>query len=181
VLLPGLYSRLYSLLLVRTERLAAPALRISLAAVFVWFGLLKLTGDSPVAGLVAATVPLVDPGWTVAVLGAVEIALGLALLLNRMRQLALIVLAGHLSGTFLTFFTAPNLMIHNGNPLLLTADGEFVVKNLVLISAALVLLARTIPHQGGDPQWDRNRYAQLAAGRLQERIEGRRAGRRVGG
>jgi len=33
-------------------------------------------------------------------------------------------------------------MVQHGNPLLLTADGEFVLKNLVLITAALILLAR---------------------------------------
>jgi hypothetical protein len=32
--------------------------------------------------------------------------------------------------------------MQHGNPLLLTADGEFVVKNLVLISAALLLTSR---------------------------------------
>lgn len=39
-----------------------------------------------------------------------------------------------------TFVTAPGWMWRGGNPLLLTTDGEFVLKNLVLISAALVLL-----------------------------------------
>jgi putative oxidoreductase len=54
-------------------------------------------------------------------------------------RITLLVLCGHLAGTFLTFVTASELMWAS-NPLELTADGEFVVKNLVLITAALVLI-----------------------------------------
>jgi uncharacterized membrane protein YphA (DoxX/SURF4 family) len=126
-------------------RLAVPALRISLGLVFLWFGLLKVFGDSPVAGLVGATVPWVDPGLLVPVLGWIEVGLGLALLAGRPRRLALLAAAVHLSGTFLTFIEAPGQMIREGNPFLLTASGEFVLKNLVLICAALVLLGRPGP------------------------------------
>jgi putative oxidoreductase len=49
------------------------------------------------------------------------------------------VLAGHLAETFLTFLTASELM-WGTNFLELTADGEFVVKNIVFISAALLLI-----------------------------------------
>ena len=54
-------------------------------------------------------------------------------------RITLLVLAGHLAGTFLTFVTASELMF-GANVYELTADGEFVVKNLVLIGAALVLI-----------------------------------------
>jgi hypothetical protein len=42
-------------------------------------------------------------------------------------------------GTFLTFLVLPEVTFRDGNPVLLTVEGEFVVKNLVLISAALVV------------------------------------------
>jgi putative oxidoreductase len=42
-------------------------------------------------------------------------------------------------GTFLTFIVLPDVTFRDGNPFLLTVEGEFVVKNLVLISAALVV------------------------------------------
>jgi putative oxidoreductase len=125
--------------------LAVPALRISLGLVFLWFGLLKVFGDSPVADLIGATVPWVDPGLLVPVLGWIEVGLGLALLAGRPRRLALLAAAAHLSGTFLTFIEAPSQMIRDGNPFMLTASGEFVLKNLVLICAALVLLGRPEP------------------------------------
>jgi uncharacterized membrane protein YphA (DoxX/SURF4 family) len=121
------------------ERLAPTLLRLALAVVFVWFGALKLTGASPVHELIAATLPFVDPDLAVPVLGGVEVALGLALALGVLPRITLLVLAGHLAGTFLTFVTAAELM-WTGTPFELTADGEFVVKNLVLITAALTLI-----------------------------------------
>ena len=121
-------------------RYAPTALRLALALVFVWFGALKISGASPVRDLLAATLPFINPDISVPVLGAVEVLLGLALAIGRFPRFTLLVLAGHLMGTFLTFITAPELMIAHGSPWQLTADGEFVVKNLVLISAALVLI-----------------------------------------
>jgi putative oxidoreductase len=120
-------------------RYAATALRLALAVVFVWFGALKLAGVSPVEKLLAETLPFIDPGISVPVLGAVEVALGVALVVGRLPRIVLLVLAGHLAGTFLTFVTASELMWGDGF-LELTADGEFVVKNVVFITAALMLI-----------------------------------------
>ncbi|MBY8848209.1 DoxX family protein [Saccharothrix sp. MB29] len=130
-------------------RWATPALRVSLAVVFVWFGALKATGDSPVAELVGAAVPWVDRGVLVPALGWFEIALGVALLLGRLPRLTLVVVAVHLAGTFLVFVRAPALMVIGDNPLLLTVNGEFVLKNVVLICAALVLLGEASERRRG--------------------------------
>ena len=110
--------------------------------VFVWFGALKVANMTPVGELVAGTLPFVDPTWFVPVLGAVEVALGLGLLLGRAITVVCAVLVAHLCGTFLVLVMQPQLAFQNGNPLLLTTIGEFVIKNVVLISAALVLAAR---------------------------------------
>jgi len=111
--------------------------------VFVWFGALKMFGQSPVFDLIGAMVPWIDPGFLVPMLGWVEVILGVLLLGGWLLRLTLVVLAAHLCGPFLTFLAVPYLMMRNGDPLLLTADGEFVLKNLILISAAIVLLVRT--------------------------------------
>ena len=124
------------------DRLAPSALRLSLALLFVWFGALKLSGDSPVLLLVATTVPWVAPQLLMTVLGAVEVLLGVGLVVGRAQCVLLLVLAGHLTGTFLSFVMAPELTFQHSNPLLLTADGEFVLKNLVLVTSALLLAAR---------------------------------------
>jgi putative oxidoreductase len=127
------------------HRFAPLALRVSLALVFVWFGALKIVGDSPVSTLIAATVPWVPIAVMMAILGWVEVVIGLSLLIGWPRRLTLVALTAHLSGTFLTFIVAPQLMVRHGNPLLLTSDGEFVLKNVVLIASALVLLAHQQP------------------------------------
>jgi len=126
-----------------TALLAPLALRVSLGLIFVWFGALKIAGVSPVAALVSATLPWADPATVVPLLGVAEVVLGAALLAGKARRLVLTALAAHLTGTFLSFVTAPQLTVHHGDPLLLTAEGEFVLKNLALISAALLLASIT--------------------------------------
>jgi uncharacterized membrane protein YkgB len=45
-------------------------------------------------------------------------------------------------GTFLVLIVQPDVAFQHGNPLLLTTEGEFVVKNLVLLSAGLLIGSR---------------------------------------
>ena len=124
------------------RRVGLTLLRISLGVVFVWFGALKVANVTPVGELVAGTLPFVDPTWFVPFLGGVEVALGLGLLLGRAITVVSAVLVAHLCGTFLVLVMQPGLAFQNGNPLLLTTIGEFVIKNVVLIASALVLAAR---------------------------------------
>ncbi|MEJ2852892.1 MULTISPECIES: DoxX family protein [unclassified Saccharothrix] len=121
-------------------QVAPTALRVSIGLLFVWFGLLKVVGRSPVADLVHATLPWVSRDVLLPTLGAVEVVLGIALLVGKPRRTTLVVTAAHLAGTFLVFAQAPSLAWSDGNPLLLTATGEFVLKNLVLVCAVLLLL-----------------------------------------
>jgi putative oxidoreductase len=115
-------------------------LRVALGILFIWFGGLKVMGVSPVAALVADTLPFADAHVVVLALGTAEVALGLVLVTGRFLRVALPALALHLAGTFSTFVMVPGLMFRHGNPLLLTVDGEFVMKNLILIAATLVLI-----------------------------------------
>ena len=124
------------------RRVGLTLLRISLGVVFVWFGALKVANVTPVGELVAGTLPFVDPTWFVPFLGGVEVALGLGLLLGRAITVVSAVLVAHLCGTFIVLVMQPELAFQNGNPLLLTTIGEFVIKNVVLIASALVLAAR---------------------------------------
>ena len=121
------------------RRVAIPVLRVSLGVLFVWFGMLKIFEVSPVSELVARTVYWVDPDIIVPLLGVFEVAVGVLLLLGRALRLTLLLFLVQMLGTFLTFIVLPNVTFRDGNPLLLTVEGEFVVKNLVLIAAALVV------------------------------------------
>lgn len=121
------------------KKISLPLMRMSLAVVFVWFGLLKIFDVSPASDLVARTVYWVDARWFVPFLGVVEVMIGVALLFGKGLRLILPVFAAQMLGTFLVLILLPEVAFLRGNPLLLTIEGEFVVKNLVLLSAGLVV------------------------------------------
>ena len=133
------------------HRWGVPALRVSLAVVFIWFGALKVFGVSPVVDLVASTVYWVDPDWFVPALGGVELLVGVGLIANLGFRLVLAILTMQLIGTFLVFLLRPEVAFQDGNPLKLTVEGEFVVKNLVLLASAMVVGSR-LRIGGGDRQ-----------------------------
>lgn len=130
-------------------RYSVPLLRVALGGVFVWFGALKVAGVSPVGDLVAGTVPFLDAGVVVPVLGAFEVVLGLVLMSGRLVGWACAAMVAHLAGTFLVYVAQPGVAFQNGNPLLMTTEGEFVAKNVVLIAAGLVVAAWSRPRRAG--------------------------------
>lgn len=121
-------------------RVAPTMVRVGLGLVYLWFGALKVVGRSDVFSLVAGTLPFLNPNVFVPVLGVIECFIGLGLIFGKMPRFVFVVVVFHLLGTFLTIFTVPNMLWHDHNPLLMSTDGEFVFKNIVLISAVLVLL-----------------------------------------
>jgi uncharacterized membrane protein YkgB len=127
------------------DRVGVPLLRVSLGVVFVWFGLLKVFQESPVADLVAKTIYWFDPNLVVPALGVFEVFVGACLVAGRLMRVALPLLVLQMAGTFLVLVLLPEVAFRDGNPLLLTVEGEFVIKNLVLLSAALVIGSRLAP------------------------------------
>ncbi|MGH2578563.1 MAG: hypothetical protein ACRDG9_12565, partial [Actinomycetota bacterium] len=67
------------------------------------------------------------------------------LLAGRLMRLALPLLVLQMAGTFLVLVLLPEIAFRDGNPLLLTVEGEFVVKNLVLLSAGMVVGSSVTP------------------------------------
>ena len=114
-------------------------IRYSLGVVFIWFGLLKVAAVSPVADLVAKIVYWAPPNFFVPFLGTWEVAVGLGLLFGVALRLTLFLFWLQLSGTFLVLVLRPDIAFQGGNPLLLTVEGEFVVKNIVLIASGIVV------------------------------------------
>jgi putative oxidoreductase len=120
-------------------------LRGSLGITFIWFGALKLAGEPTLpASLIAAITPFLDPDVSVPVLGGFEVALGAGLLVGRRMTVFVGASALHLSGTFLVLLLRPDVAFVDGNPLLLTVEGEYVVKNLVLLAAVASLALHTL-------------------------------------
>lgn len=143
-------SKMVNLLQMRWERLdrlmidfmtanGTRLLRVALGITFIWFGALKVVGRSPVADLVAQTVYWLPPAFFVPFLGWWEVVVGVGLLLGVALRLVLLLFWLQMAGTFLVLVLRPELAFQSGNPLLLTVVGEFVIKNLVLIAAGLVI------------------------------------------
>jgi uncharacterized membrane protein YkgB len=114
-------------------------LRVALAVTFIWFGALKVVGRSPVADLVAQTVYWLPPAFFVPFLGWWEVVVGVGLLWGAALRLVLLLFWLQMAGTLLVLVLRPEFAFQSGNPLLLTVTGEFVIKNLVLIAAGLVI------------------------------------------
>ena len=135
----SLVFRLDESLLNILRRWSITALRLALGSVFLWFGALKIFGSSPVALLIQETYPFMPITVFMLVLGVWEMVIGLGIIFKRALRCVLILLGFHLVGTFTAIWFNPSIFFVQGVPFCLTVDGEFVIKNLVLITAALVI------------------------------------------
>jgi uncharacterized membrane protein YkgB len=114
------------------------ALRLSVSLVFLWFGMLKLTGNSPVEALVVESFSFLPFEFPFTALGVLEVLIGLGLLFKTALRVTLGLMWLMLLGTFASLAFNPDLFF-NGNLFLLSTEGEFVIKNLVLIASGLVI------------------------------------------
>lgn len=114
-------------------------LRIGLGVVFLWFGILKFfPGLSPAEELVRHTVYFVDADAFIPVLATWESLIGLGLITGRFMRLTLLLLFLQMPGTALPLLILPDV-VWTVFPYGLTLEGQYIVKNLVLIGAGLVL------------------------------------------
>ena len=114
-------------------------LRISVAIVFIWFGFLKIIGYSPATALVVKTVYWADPAWFIPFLGAWEMTIGVFFLYRPLVRVGIAILAPQMLGTFLPLVLLPQVVFQNGNPFYPTLEGQYIIKNLLIISAAIVI------------------------------------------
>ena len=125
------------------RRYGTAALRGSLGVIFIWFGVLKPFGMSPAEPLVEATVgwlPVFSPRGWVTVIGWWEVAIGVAFLFRTTLRLAIALLALQMVGTFLPLVLLPEITFQAGRiPYGPTLVGQYIIKNLLIISAALVV------------------------------------------
>lgn len=112
-------------------------LQSSLALVFIWFGILKPLGVSPAAELVARTVYWVDPTWFVPFLGWWEVLIGICLLYRPLIRVGIFLMALQMVGTFMPLILLPTVTWQS--PFVLTIEGQYIIKNIVLIGAALII------------------------------------------
>ena len=116
-------------------------LSISMGLVFVWFGALKLAGMSPAEPLIRATLDflpntLVNP--LILVLAIWEVAIGIGFLSGKAKLVVLIMLLLQMAGAMSPLILAPERLWETF-PLVWTLEGQYVFKDIILISAGLVL------------------------------------------
>ena len=124
------------------ETMAPRFLRYSLAVILIWIGALKFADPSPVVGLLKASLPFLASAGFVYVLGAVEVAVGIALIAGFMLRYAGLVLLGLFAGTLLIFLVAPAVSYGDAGFPLLSLVGQFLLKDLVLFGASLQVIAQ---------------------------------------
>lgn len=118
--------------------------RLSLGLVFFWFGVLKfIPGWSPAADLATRTVQeasfgLIPPAAGLLILASWETLIGIGLLTGKFLRVTLFLLAVQMVGTLLplALYPAETFLIL---PLAPTLEGQYIIKNVVLISAAAVV------------------------------------------
>lgn len=121
------------------SRMGVPFLRYAIGIIFIWFGALKLIGElSPAYDLVAATIYWLTPEIIVPLLGLWEVAIGVAFLIPSLNRVGLILLAFQMPGTFLPLVLLPEICF-TVIPFGLTLEGQYIVKNLVIIGSAFVI------------------------------------------
>jgi uncharacterized membrane protein YphA (DoxX/SURF4 family) len=114
-------------------------LRIALGIVFFWFGALKLfPGLSPAEDLVVETVTFIPENIFLPVLAVWEMLIGLGLIFGVFMRVTLLLLFLQMPGTMLPLVVKPDA-VWTSFPFGLTLEGQYIVKNLVLIGAGLVL------------------------------------------
>lgn len=121
-----------------------PLLRRSLGIVFLWFGALKFFPDlSPAQNLAgktmaALTFGLVPPELAAFLLALWESAIGLGLLTGSALRATLLLLWLQMLGTITPLFLFPELCFAS-LPFVPTLEGQYIIKNIVLISAGIAI------------------------------------------
>ncbi len=139
-----LNSRLDHLDRAATRLMARYSLRllsISMGLVFVWFGALKLVGMSPAEPLIRDTLDFL-PGTLVSplilLLAIWEVAIGIGFLSGKAKRVVLIMLLLQMAGAMSPLILAPERLWETF-PLVWTLEGQYVFKDIILISAGLVI------------------------------------------
>ncbi|GAB4246338.1 MAG: DoxX family protein [Ekhidna sp.] len=119
-----------------------PLIKFSFALIFIWFGILKPFGWSAAIPIVKSTVawlPFFKSITWVHIIGWWEVLIGILFLFRGTIRIAVFLLFLQMSGTFMPMVFLPDVVYQDGNVLLPTMEGQYIIKNIMIISAALVV------------------------------------------
>ena len=119
-------------------------LRVSIGIVFIWFGTLKFfPGVSPAESLAINTIQTMTIGFlsakaAIILLALLEVGIGLMLMFKKFYKVAIMLAGAHIICTFLPLLFFPSLSFSDA-PMGLTLLGQYIIKNLIIISALYVI------------------------------------------
>lgn len=124
------------------DRRGVLLLRVAVGVVFVWFGALKLVPEtSPAAGLIVSTYPFLPATLFVPFVGCWEIVIGLGFVTGRFVRVTVALMYLQMLGAMSPIVLNPAAVFARP-PFVLTLEGQYIIKNLVLLAAAIVIGAR---------------------------------------
>ncbi|KAB2905197.1 MAG: hypothetical protein F9K27_05780 [Anaerolineae bacterium] len=116
-------------------------LSISMGIVFLWFGALKLDmGLSPAEPLIRETISFLPMKFFLPVLAVWEMVIGLGFLTGKFKRATILLLLAQMGGAMSPIILAPD-RIFNTFPYSFTLEGQYVVKDIILISVGIVIWA----------------------------------------
>jgi uncharacterized membrane protein YphA (DoxX/SURF4 family) len=125
-------------------RNGVPLVRIAMGVVYTWFGALKfIPGWSPAGELATRTIEqltlgLLGPSLALPLLATWEVLIGLGLLTGRFLRITLLLLFVQIPGTMLPLLFYPGETFTRV-PFSPTLEGQYIIKNLIIIGAAIVV------------------------------------------
>jgi uncharacterized membrane protein YkgB len=129
------------------RRISIPTARLAIFIIFFWFGALKVLGLSPAGELVQAlyeqTVSFVPFQTFYVAFGLFECLIGILFLIRGAERIVIPLLFIHMFTTFMPLFLLPAATW--SGPLIPTLEGQYIIKNLVVIAAAIGIAAHLHP------------------------------------
>ena len=122
-------------------------IRLSLFIIFFWFGLLKPLGLSAAEQLVLDTVywmPIFSAQAWLSIIGWWEVVIGLCFLFEKTTKIALVLLLLQMTGTFMPLIILPDVTFQNSNFFTPTLEGQYILKNILIIAAALIISNKSL-------------------------------------
>ena len=121
--------------------------RFSIAVVFIWFGMLKVLGLSPagalVHGLFEASIHFVSFASFYTLFAWFEVVIGVLFLFPKMTRVVMPLLLIHMITTFGPLVLLPS---ESWSAFMVpTLVGQYIIKNLVIIAAAMGIAAHLHP------------------------------------
>lgn len=126
-----------------SNRFAIGAVQVGLAVIFLWFGILKLLGVSPVSDLIIEIInvlkPSLDGNAFVLGIGILEIVIALTIIDRDLLRLSIIFLLIYIVFMSLPLFVMPGITWTGF--LIPTLMGQYLLKNILIVTSGMVVLA----------------------------------------